>query len=86
MYNPSAHYQFHQFALIYMCFLCQILCMLVVMQVGVALKELFSSGVVQRSELFITSKLWYLFHLMLVFNLIYNADILSIQNIQISSA
>jgi len=44
------------------------------MQVGVALKELFSSGVVQRSELFITSKLWYLFHLMLVFNLIYNAD------------
>lgn len=60
--------------------------MLAVMQVGVALKELFSSGVVQRSELFITSKLWYLFHLMLVFNLIYNADILSIQNIQISSA
>lgn len=86
MYNPSAHCQFHQFALIYMCFLCQILCMLAVMQVGVALKELFSSGVVQRSELFITSKLWYLFHLMLVFNLIYNADILSIQNIQISSA
>ncbi|KAK9986414.1 hypothetical protein SO802_031365 [Lithocarpus litseifolius] len=27
-------------------------------EVGVALKELFSSGVVQRSELFITSKLW----------------------------
>lgn len=44
------------------------------MQVGVALKELFSSGVVQRSELFITSKLWYLFHLILVFNLIYSAD------------
>lgn len=39
-----------------------------------ALKELFSSGVVQRSELFITSKLWYLFHLILVFNLIYSAD------------
>jgi hypothetical protein len=42
------------------------------MQIGVALKEVFSSGVVQRSELFITSKLWYLFHLMLVFNLISN--------------
>ncbi|BFG36263.1 hypothetical protein CerSpe_225370 [Prunus speciosa] len=27
-------------------------------EVGVALKELFSTGVVQRSELFITSKLW----------------------------
>ncbi|KAG6640097.1 hypothetical protein I3843_10G139800 [Carya illinoinensis] len=27
-------------------------------EVGVALKELFSSGVVQRSEMFITSKLW----------------------------
>ncbi|GMN65042.1 hypothetical protein TIFTF001_034106 [Ficus carica] len=27
-------------------------------KVGVALKELFSSGVVQRSELFITTKLW----------------------------
>ena len=58
-----------------------------------ALKELFSSGVVQRSELFITSKLWYLFHLILVFNLIYSADFFFffnlnfyIQNIQISSA
>ncbi|XP_062167838.1 NADPH-dependent aldo-keto reductase, chloroplastic-like [Alnus glutinosa] len=27
-------------------------------EVGMALKELFSSGVVQRSEMFITSKLW----------------------------
>ncbi|XP_059462314.1 NADPH-dependent aldo-keto reductase, chloroplastic-like [Corylus avellana] len=27
-------------------------------EVGVALKELFSSGIVQRSEIFITSKLW----------------------------
>ncbi|KAM6550893.1 hypothetical protein CsatB_000701 [Cannabis sativa] len=27
-------------------------------EVGVALKELFSSGIVQRSEVFITSKLW----------------------------
>lgn len=34
---------------------------MLMMQVGVALKELFSTGVVQRSELFITSKLWYLF-------------------------
>ncbi|XP_020423015.1 aldo-keto reductase family 4 member C9 isoform X2 [Prunus persica] len=31
---------------------------MLMMQVGVALKELFSTGVVQRSELFITSKLW----------------------------
>ena len=30
-----------------------------------ALKELFSSGVVQRSEMFITSKLWYPFHVMI---------------------
>lgn len=28
-------------------------------QVGVALKELFNSGVVKRSEMWITSKLWY---------------------------
>lgn len=32
-----------------------------VLQIGIALKELFSTGAVKRSEMFITSKLWYLF-------------------------
>lgn len=31
------------------------------MQIGEALKKLFTTGVVQRSEMFITSKLWYVF-------------------------
>ncbi|KAL0545132.1 hypothetical protein IC582_020276 [Cucumis melo] len=32
-------------------------------EVGVALKELFSTGVVLRSDMFITSKLWYFSYL-----------------------
>jgi len=34
---------------------------LYLLQVGEALKTLFSAGVVQRGEMFITSKLWYVF-------------------------
>lgn len=36
-------------------------CCIDIKQIGVALKELFSTGVVHRSEIFITSKLWYVF-------------------------
>lgn len=37
------------------------------MQVGAALKQLFSTGVVKRNEMFITSKIWYLFFFLFFF-------------------
>lgn len=30
-----------------------------IMQIGVAMKELFSTGIVKRDEMWITSKLWF---------------------------
>lgn len=48
------------------CFMCMCIraCCIDIAQIGVALKELFSTGVVHRSEIFITSKLWYVFVLL----------------------